>query len=228
MIPPQCWNVSLVDVMIPDGSQAHVFVKDVAPKHTLNNGVVILRNSHRGRFFLDLLLEKISWVHTFEHDQGAFDETMLELLGTEVAGMRAEGNDVPGTAYDSWCAPNLFPSASGHHNVALYSLCWWGESQRLAGEFGQRTSKVVHFVNPRVADINHVVGFQGLSQPALLYHFAGRGKSWEAILEAFGATEDMLRDCFQVWDYVDSVASNTTCIMGNSGVQECPPPLAVC
>ena len=61
------------------------------------------------------------------------------------------------------------------------------------------------FVDPRLADINHVVGARGLSDalaevghaagksfvlcaqdPALLYHFAGRSKDWEAMLETFG------------------------------------------
>ena len=63
------------------------------------------------------------------------------------------------------------------------------------------------FVDPRLTDINHVVGARGLSDtlaevgnaascsreiapcskdPALLYHFAGRSKDWEAMLETFG------------------------------------------
>ena len=42
------------------------------------------------------------------------------------------------------------------------------------------------FLDPRHYDVNHVVGARGLSDPALLYHFAGRGKDWDAMLQTFG------------------------------------------
>ena len=76
----------------------------IAGPQTLNNGVVLLRNSVRGHFFLELLLEKAwdspdtfksllhldgllqaLWFQTIERDQGPFDETVLEVLGMEAS-----------------------------------------------------------------------------------------------------------------------------------------------
>ena len=54
-------------------------MRDVGPPQTLNNGVVLLRNSARGHFFLELLLAKAEWGLTIQYDQGAFDETVLEV-----------------------------------------------------------------------------------------------------------------------------------------------------
>ena len=70
--------------------------------------VVLLRSSRRGHFFLDLLLEKVGqlrageslrkagWMQTIEKDQGAFDETVLEVLGLEVLSLR-KCHVAPGT-----------------------------------------------------------------------------------------------------------------------------------
>ena len=58
-------------------------------------------------------------------------------------------------------------------------------SERLAGPFGSRRSTVIRFADPRIADVNHVVGARGLAEPALLHHFAGRSKNWDAMMDAF-------------------------------------------
>ncbi|CAE7341100.1 unnamed protein product [Symbiodinium natans] len=107
-------------------------------------------------------------------------------------------------AYDSECAQYLFPNHQGNHEVSLYALCWWRVSEELAGPFGERNSSVIRFVDPRVADINHVVGARGLSDPALLYHFAGRSKDWEAMLATFGLDTERARTCLEVYSYVDN------------------------
>ena len=39
-----------------------------------------------------MLLEKTDWVHSFQHDQGAYDETVLEMLGMEHSAR--QGNEV--------------------------------------------------------------------------------------------------------------------------------------
>ena len=119
------------------------------------------------------------------------------------------------------------------------------------------------FVDPRLADINHVVGARGLSDalaevghaagksfvlcaqdPALLYHFAGRSKDWEAMLETFGLDAKRrsadrergyfrsvlslrsqgTRACQEVFDYVDnrSGVRASTCINRSCNLQELP------
>lgn len=82
-IVPECWGpdrFSFLDDLLVKTNK-HVIMRDIFPPQTLNNGLTMLRNSPQGRAFLDLLLDKISWIQTFQHDQGAFDETVLEVVG---------------------------------------------------------------------------------------------------------------------------------------------------
>ena len=51
-----------------------------------------------------------------------------------------------------------------------YSMCWWQNLKGFAGPSGNRTSKIIEFINPKWADINHVVGWRELAEPA----FKGR------------------------------------------------------
>eukprot|EP00913_Durusdinium_trenchii_P033325 g31198.t1 len=71
-----------------------VATRDFGKPQTLNNGVVMIRSSPRGHFFLDLLLEKAAWMQNIEKDQGAFDETVLEILGLEATARGDEGAQV--------------------------------------------------------------------------------------------------------------------------------------
>ncbi|CAE6950305.1 unnamed protein product [Symbiodinium sp. CCMP2456] len=177
-VVPECWNVSIPAVL---GAWAgglygspDVATRDFGRPQTLNNGVVLIRSSSRGHFFLDLLLEKAAWMQNIEKDQGAFDETVLEVLGMEATARGEEG-------YTSECAQYVWPNAKGNHEIALYALCWWRTSERLAGPFGARRSRFFRFADPGLVDVNHVVGARGLSEPAVLHHFAGRSKDWAAI-----------------------------------------------
>ncbi|CAE7227581.1 unnamed protein product [Symbiodinium sp. CCMP2592] len=219
IIVAPCWELSIIELAgtwperdasrpLPD-----VGLRDFGRPQTLNNGVVLLRNSVRGHFFLELLLEKALWFQTIERDQGPFDETVLEVLGMEARMQR-------GATYDSECAQYLFPNHQGNHEVSLYALCWWRISEELAGPFGDRNSSIIRFVDPRLADINHVVGARGLSDPALLYHFAGRSKDWEAMLKTFGLDAERTRACQEVFNYVDNRSSMEDCVPGGPVVQE--------
>merc|ERR1719387_722637 len=222
-VVPSCWSED-VRALLADGP--HVLLRDVAPPQTPNNGAMFLRNSAEGRYFLDLLLEKVDWVNSFQHDQGAFDETVLEVLGTEAAARR--GEEV-GNKYYSECLPHLLPTVGGHHIVALYSMCWWDQSAHLAGPFGQRTSEIVSFLDPRVLDMNSVVGLRGDNISCFIRHFAGRGKDWAHILENFGLPKAKTGHCDEVFAYVDS---QPQCEPGSPPVESimdhCPPPLVVC
>jgi len=203
----------------------------------LNNGVVLVRNSQRGRFFVELLLEKTRWGHTIQHDQGAFDETVLEVLelerrAAELTLAAAEPAHRAVAPYESHCLLPLLPSIEGHELVALYAMCWWSQAESLVGKAGQRQSRVIQFVDPRVLDMNNVVGVRGTDVPAFLYHFAGRSKEWDEMLAKFGIPRRHTADCAKVFRHVDAAAAAKTCVPGNAGVEDlfgyCEPPLAVC
>ncbi len=260
-IVPECWGPErfsfIEDILLQ--TEKHVVMRDIFPPQTLNNGVTMIRNSAQGRAFLDLLLEKISWIQTFQHDQGAFDETVLEVVGViEKAGQNPEAllaqaearrlaieGSTPEAAfkggdfrsldtemYDSICMPWLFPDINGAHQIAAYSMCWWQNLKEFAGPSGNRSSEVVEFINPKWADINHVVGWRRLENPALLYHFAGPGKSFDDIIENFGLERHIMGDCRRVHDYVEKKMAEKECVAGNKAVGDihshCPPPLVVC
>ena len=74
-VVPECWlrqRFSFIDDVILKMPDKSIIMRDIFPPQTLNNGFIILKNSDEGRTFLKLLLEKISWVQTNQHDQGAF------------------------------------------------------------------------------------------------------------------------------------------------------------
>lgn len=225
LIVPECWNVSIPAVLGAWSGGAFgspdVATRDFGKPQTLNNGVVLIRSSQRGHFFLDLLLEKAAWMQNIEKDQGAFDETVLEILGMEATARGDEG-------YDSECAQYVWPNAKGNHEIALYALCWWRASERLAGPFGARHSSFFRFADPRLVDVNHVVGARGLEEPAVLHHFAGRSKDWDFMLETFGMARRNTGNCQRVFQHVDSRAAEKRCIPGGPPVTECEPPMLVC
>eukprot|EP00929_Paragymnodinium_shiwhaense_P052982 TRINITY_DN26530_c0_g1_i1.p1 TRINITY_DN26530_c0_g1~~TRINITY_DN26530_c0_g1_i1.p1 ORF type:complete len:439 (-),score=86.85 TRINITY_DN26530_c0_g1_i1:341-1657(-) len=231
-IVPECWNYSLPAILGAFAAEesaatgGRVAAPDVATRdfgrpQTLNNGVVLVRHSPRGLFFLDQLLEKAAWMQTIERDQGAFDETVLELLGLEARERGERG-------YDSRCAAHVFTNVAGNHEVALYALCWWQMSEEVAGPFGNRHSQMFRFADPRIVDVNHVVGARGLSEPALLHHFAGRSKDWAGMLETFGLPRRATADCRKVFRHVDAAAAERACVPGGPVVTECEPPMLVC
>ncbi|CAE7511957.1 unnamed protein product [Symbiodinium microadriaticum] len=224
-VVPECWNVSIPAVL---GAWAgglygspDVATRDFGRPQTLNNGVVLIRSSSRGHFFLDLLLEKAAWMQNIEKDQGAFDETVLEVLGMEATARGEEG-------YTSECAQYVWPNANGNHEIALYALCWWRTSERLAGPFGARRSMFFRFADPGLVDVNHVVGARGLSEPAVLHHFAGRSKDWDFMLDTFGMARRNTGNCRRVFDHVDGRATIKRCVAGGPPVKECEPPMLVC
>eukprot|EP00434_Breviolum_minutum_P002167 symbB.v1.2.001907.t2/scaffold102.1/size330044/4 len=177
VIVAPCWHLSIAELLgtwTEDGRPPpDVGLRDFGRPQTLNNGVALLRNSPRGWQFLRLLLQKAPWLHTTEHDQGrltAEKDGRKPYTFTDISTCTEE-------SYDSECVQYLFPNFNGNHDLARYAMCWWRQSEVLAGPFGQRDSQVIRFLDPRRYDVNHVVGARGLSDPALLYHFAGRSKA---------------------------------------------------
>eukprot|EP00933_Yihiella_yeosuensis_P020572 TRINITY_DN16464_c1_g1_i1.p1 TRINITY_DN16464_c1_g1~~TRINITY_DN16464_c1_g1_i1.p1 ORF type:complete len:483 (+),score=77.11 TRINITY_DN16464_c1_g1_i1:157-1605(+) len=228
-IVPECWHLSIVDEVLADRKELpDVILKDTGAPQTLNNGVVFVRNSPRGRFFLELLLKKAPWLNTIQFDQGAFDETVLEVLGFEKAAKAGSMR----YGYDSLCLPYQFKREDGVELIAHYAMCWWNEAEHMAGKVGNRSSNTFRFVDPRKIDINHVVGWREMQIPAFLYHFAGRSKDWDAMLEKFGMAKRHTSNCAKVFHHVSEAAKAKRCVPFNAGVQDlhayCEPPLAVC
>ena len=56
--------------------EVHVVTREVHDGQTMNNGVTIIRNSEIGHLFLQMHLEKMSYMQIFMFDQGSFDETV--------------------------------------------------------------------------------------------------------------------------------------------------------
>lgn len=228
-VAPSCWDEDVVTIArnTSKSTGAPVVYRLFTLPQTLNNGVVYLRNTPMGHYFLTLLLDKLGWWQTHAQDQGAFDETILEMLGME----RGLVDGTNTCEYYSECLPLVFPVHDRSHATSFFTLCWYEEFNRLLDE-GNRTSKVIGFVDPRMADINHVVGWRSLSQKALIYHFAGGGKNYADVLEAFGMEKSDTGQCTLVYEYVDKEFEQHGCTKYNEGVVDartyCNPPVVVC
>ena len=91
-------------------------------------------------------------------------------------------------------------------------------------------------MNPADYDVNQVVGWrtepENRSPPALIYHYAGQGKSFDKIMSDFGIARHKTSDCRRVMEYIEEVSQERECSPGNAGVENaesyCKPPLAVC
>lgn len=225
-VVPECWPLSLRDVLAGTPPfhalrpEPDVATRDFGRPQTLNNGVVFLRNTARGFYFLSELMKKADWMQTIEYDQGAFDETILEFMGMEARDRGAAG-------YDSECVGFLFPNANGNHEAASYAECWWRQAEASSGPFGARHSRSLRLVDPRITDVNHVVGARGVQEPALLHHFAGRAKDWSAMLAMFGLPRRQTADCRKVLQHAADAEATRACVAG-APVAECDPPTLVC
>eukprot|EP00397_Hematodinium_sp_SG-2012_P036162 GEMP01039004.1.p1 GENE.GEMP01039004.1~~GEMP01039004.1.p1 ORF type:complete len:255 (+),score=63.84 GEMP01039004.1:881-1645(+) len=230
-VTPECWDINVFRVLRAHAVRANasIVVREVFFPQTLNDGVVFLRNTPMGHFFLRLLLDKVGWWQTHAQDQAAFDETMLEMAGMEAAWQL--NAKLP--LYTEDCFPLIFPVFDFSHPVALHTICWYHWMNGLMGTGGARQSRHVYWMDPRVMDINHVVGIRQLEPNALIYHFAGKGKTFSNIVRAFGlAGPEMTATCADVYAYVDSKREEVPCRPFNEGVVNassyCPPPLKIC
>lgn len=232
-VAPECWDIDIIDVLRHRAAvtNASVVVREFFYPQTLNDGVVYIRNTPMGHFFLRLLLDKVGWWQTHAQDQGAFDETLLEMAGMEVANYYKHEHPL----YTENCFPLTFPLHDRSHATSYYTLCWFRAMEMLIGEGGKRQSAHVHWMDPRVLDMNHVVGLRGMEPRAMIYHFAGKGKTFKNILNSFlGKVDDAItNNCKDVYAYVDSrrnIAGG--CIPFNEGVIDassyCTPPLTIC
>ena len=90
-------------------------------------------------------------------------------------------------------------------------VCWSRSLERVFFPYVSR------FRNgqPGTTSLLNVVGWKGLKDPALLYHYAGRGKDFDQILLNFGLQRHKTSDCRRVFTYVDEVANSTACIPGD-------------
>lgn len=225
-VAPSCWDLNIFDFL--GRIDASVVVRDFMIPQTINNGVVYLRNTPMAHFFLSLLLDKVGWWLTHAHDQGAFDETVLEMAGFEAA--LAYRRNM--TLYTENCFPLTFPNYDGSISVAFYTLCWYQALDTMIGEGGKRRSGHIHWLDSRLLDMNHVVGERGLKPRAFIYHFAGRGKNFDNILYSFGVSRYEAGQCEEVYAFVDAKRDEIGCIPFNEGVinrsSYCTPPYAIC
>ena len=80
-VAPSCWSRSIMEVLddVLQGTsvdEVHLVTREVHDGQTMNNGVTIIRNSEIGHLFLQMHLEKMSYMQIFMFDQGSFDETV--------------------------------------------------------------------------------------------------------------------------------------------------------
>jgi len=162
----------------------------------LNSGFVALRNTRAAWDFLNLWQQKIWWAVSW--DQSAFAETVLEMVGLEVAKMTHGMH-----GYSSQCLRYLFPIANGLVPYAMYCDCWQSMLGDLIGPYRQRRSRVIGFVDPERVDVNFVPSdlFVGHGfdlrrmrllphegKPALdplIVHWAGTGKHRLWVMEKY-------------------------------------------
>ena len=219
IVSPSCYFQSLKTFLFPKFRNFDILTKETFSSQTLNNGLTGIRNSEVGKAFLIALTFKDSWMQSLHHDQGPFDETVLEFLAMEA----------PEHNYASECVQFLFPQCNGDHSVSAYSFCWWGWAERLGGPPGSRTSKVIGFVDAGEVDVNYVVGVKGLNETAFIYHFAGNNKDWSDIQKFASIDTDSWHSCRKILENRQRLADSQKCVVGNSQPRVvCQWPLTVC
>eukprot|EP00397_Hematodinium_sp_SG-2012_P035109 GEMP01037731.1.p1 GENE.GEMP01037731.1~~GEMP01037731.1.p1 ORF type:complete len:286 (+),score=64.82 GEMP01037731.1:779-1636(+) len=227
-VVPQCWDIDVIALLDKMMANKSIACREFFYPQTLNDGVLYVRNTPMAHFFLRLFLDKVGWWQPHAADQGAFDETVLEMAGMEVA-LRANET---ASSYLQDCFPLTFPTRDRSHVAAFYTICWYFAMRDLVGDGGERQMTHIAFIDPRVVDINHVVGVRGLEPNALIYHFAGRGKQFADILDNFGVDPRITGNCVKVHAYVDSMTKKLGCTPFNEGVVNtssyCPPPMHIC
>lgn len=132
------------------GGQPHVILRDSPSEdyhhHCANAGFLFVRNSAIGRLFVDLARRKRLWPNLPYGYQGALAESLLELLGFEIAVSTRSKK----SAYDSKCLPAMvLGNQMGQSSYANYCLCWRAELKRMAGPEHGRTSRWVRFLSTR-------------------------------------------------------------------------------
>ncbi|CAD7973614.1 unnamed protein product [Amoebophrya sp. A25] len=132
---------------------AEIVVKDPSPEEDSNGGVFMIRHSMLGKLFVDLLNDKDNWPSELigggcYPEQLSMNEALLELVALEL-----------GKEYRSDCLRYVF-GMPGDNAVfgcqwTTYMLCFRHHLDRMAGPFGERRTRRVFFLNPRVIDINY-------------------------------------------------------------------------
>jgi hypothetical protein len=185
----------------------HVVLRDVFPPQTLNDGFLALRSSDVSKWFIDQVYAKMRWgIPDSVYDQTAFYETVLELLEIEkrqysayfhapsvvnfvamnewLGGSSAEIVHKPSRQpYRADCFKYVLQPSYVPGKLAFFTHCFHAWLRDLTGRAGARDSDFFGFVDPRVVDVNQVIGV--VPEKALIYHHPGRGK-WERVAQGLG------------------------------------------
>ncbi|CAD7958329.1 unnamed protein product [Amoebophrya sp. A120] len=155
-IGPGCFLRNLEEIfhnpqVIPE--EAEVVVKDPSNQEDSNGGVFAFKGRSRfGKLFVDLINDKDNWPGELigggcYPEQMAMNEALLELAALET-----------GIPYNSECLKYIFgmPGENGVFGCQFntHITCFRHFLETLAGPFGQRRTRKVFFLNPRLVDLN--------------------------------------------------------------------------
>ena len=199
-VGPDCFNENLEKMISTVPDEASIVVKDPSELEDSNGGVVLVRRSPLGKLFLDLMLDKISWPMQLigsgcYFDQPSMNEALLEILAWET-----------GAEYNSDCLPHMFiePVGDGHFqcNYLAHLLCFKSHLRRMAGPFGNRSSRKVFFLPPHAAADMNFRPFGNVPDGAItddlasfrwrpfLWHWVNYGAKRKVMLQHHGLAED--------------------------------------
>lgn len=157
-VRPDCMGaVHLLDELFapeePGGPIPHIVLRDSSPHvDCLNSGFLALRNSSLARRFLGLWKERAQWPGMAYADQGALGEALLHLLDVE----RAQRLGTTEKTNTYRCVVHLLPTSAMETRWRDYCECFQSLVSKMIGDFGERNSSLVRFVNPRHFDVNYL------------------------------------------------------------------------
>eukprot|EP00927_Polykrikos_kofoidii_P056150 TRINITY_DN50316_c0_g1_i1.p1 TRINITY_DN50316_c0_g1~~TRINITY_DN50316_c0_g1_i1.p1 ORF type:complete len:828 (+),score=107.74 TRINITY_DN50316_c0_g1_i1:36-2519(+) len=157
-IRPDCMRAARFADMLfsrtSSGAKPSIVVRDSpVGVDCLNTGFLAFRRTPAARAFLKQWEAKRRWPGIMHGDQGAFAETLLEFVHGEYKIM---GLSHAGSGYGNECVEFLFPGVNGLQSWRSYCDCFQKNLRSLAGDFGDRNSVLVRFINPRWIDLNYI------------------------------------------------------------------------
>ena len=112
------------------------------------------------------------------------------------------------------CArPLLLPTVTGQFAYDHYTLCWHQALDQHCGPFGQRRPCLVGLLDPRIVDVNWVVGQRSRTVDPFIAHHAGNDKHHLliALRDAYGPdAEAVAQDCRRLGSLIAQETSPCT------------------
>lgn len=161
-----------------DDPSVMLVMRDFPRFHTLNSAGVFLRQGSGARLFLDLLFARMYWEGVADFDQSAFDQSILEFLDLWSAEQFANRKAIPG----SRCLIFQLAWLDGSNILERYLQCWHDRVDSLFGPFGEREyvdGAPLRLLDPRLVDINYVIGSRPQDDAPLIWHLAGKDKFYK-------------------------------------------------